>query len=91
MAYTDRVTELGIAPSVGPRGDSYDNGLAEAVNAAYKSEFSNRGKPWRYIDDVELSTAEWVSWYNRENTCTRPPATFHQPRTRPPSPAPHNP
>jgi putative transposase len=51
---------------VGSRGDSYDNALAEAVNAAYKTELINRGKPWRCIDDVELSTAEWVAWYNQE-------------------------
>jgi transposase InsO family protein len=34
LAYTDRLAELGFAPSVGSRGDSYDNALAEAVNAA---------------------------------------------------------
>ena len=28
LAYTDRLAELGIAPSVGSRGDSYDKGLA---------------------------------------------------------------
>jgi putative transposase len=66
LAYTDRLAELRIAPSVGSRGDSYDNALAEAVNAAYKTELINRGKPWRCIDDVELSTAEWVAWYNQE-------------------------
>ena len=66
LAYTDRLAELGIAPSVGSRGDSYDNALAEAVNAAYKTELINRGKPWRCIDHVELSTAEWVFWYNEE-------------------------
>lgn len=66
LTYTDRLAELGIAPSVGSRGDSYDNALAEAVNAAYKTELIHRGKPWRCIDDVELSTAEWVAWYNQE-------------------------
>lgn len=66
LTYTDRLAELGITPSVGSRDDSYDNALAEAVNAAYKSELINRGKPWRCIDDVELSTAEWVAWYNQE-------------------------
>ena len=45
LAYTDRLAELGIAPSVGSRGDSYDNALAEAVNAAYKTELINRAKP----------------------------------------------
>jgi putative transposase len=66
LTYTDRLTELGIAPSVGSRGDSYDNALAEAVNAAYKTELINRGKPWRCIDDIELATAQCVAWYNQE-------------------------
>lgn len=66
LAYTDRLAELGIAPSVGSRGDSYDNALAEAVNAAYKTELINRAKPWRCVDDVELATAQWVAWYNQE-------------------------
>jgi transposase InsO family protein len=66
LAYTDRLAELGIAPSVASRGESYDNALAEAVNAAYKTELINRGKPWRCIDDVELSTAEWLARYNQE-------------------------
>jgi putative transposase len=52
-------------PSVGSRGDSYDNALAEAVNAAYKSELIHRGKPWRNVEDVELATATWVAWYNQ--------------------------
>ena len=55
LAYTDRLVELGIAPSVGSRGDSYDNALAEAVNAAYKTELIHRSKPWRGVDDVELA------------------------------------
>lgn len=66
LIYTDRMAELGIAPSVGSRGDSYDNALAESVNAAYKTELINRGKPWRTVDDVELATASWVTWYNQE-------------------------
>jgi putative transposase len=66
LVYTERLAELGIAPSVGSRGDSYDNALAEAVMAAYKSELISRGKPWRSIDDVELATASWVAWYNQE-------------------------
>jgi len=66
LAYTERLVELGIAPSVGSRGDSYDNALAEAVNAAYKTELIKRGNPWRSVADVELATAAWVAWYNQE-------------------------
>ncbi|APE14135.1 transposase [Mycobacterium sp. WY10] len=66
LTYTDRLAQLGIAPSVGSRGDSYDNALAEAVNAAYKTELITRCTPWRNVNDVELATAEWVAWYNKE-------------------------
>lgn len=31
MRYTERLAEAGIAPSVGSRGDSYDNALAESI------------------------------------------------------------
>ncbi|QZA19637.1 integrase core domain-containing protein [Mycobacterium malmoense] len=34
--------------------------------SAYKTELINRGRPWRCIDDVEFSTAEWAAWYNQE-------------------------
>ena len=30
IGYTDRLDELGAAPSVGSRGDAYDNAMAEA-------------------------------------------------------------
>lgn len=90
LAYTDRLAELGIAPSGGSRGDSYDNALAEAVNAAYKTELINRGKPSRCV-----ATSNWRSpngWPGTTtNACTKPSATFLQPSTRPPSPAPHTP
>lgn len=66
---TDRLAELGIAPSVGSRGDCYDNALA--VNVASKSELINRGRPWRCIDDVKLATAEWLAGTTR-NACTKP-------------------
>lgn len=66
LAYTDRLAELGIEPSVGSRGDSYDNALAESVNAAYKSELIRRRRPWKTVEEVELATMEWVHWYNHE-------------------------
>ncbi len=73
------LAELGIAPLVGSGGDSYD--LAEAVNAAGKTELITRGKPGRCIDGVQLSTAERVAWYNQERL-HETSAKFHQPRRR---------
>jgi putative transposase len=36
MRYTDRLADAGIAPSVGSRGDSYDNALAETIIRAHR-------------------------------------------------------
>jgi putative transposase len=51
-------------PSVGSRGDSYDNALAETINGLYKTEVINRCGPWKTRASVELATLEWVSWFN---------------------------
>ena len=64
MRYTERLEEAGIAPSVGSRGDSYDNALAETVIGLYKTELIHRRGPWRTFEDVEFATLEWVAWYN---------------------------
>jgi transposase InsO family protein len=38
IRYSERLAEAGIEPSVGSRGDSYDNALAETINGLYKAE-----------------------------------------------------
>ena len=64
VRYTERLAEAGIAASVGSRGDSYDNALAETVNGLYKAELVYRRAPWRGREDLELATLEWVDWFN---------------------------
>jgi transposase InsO family protein len=64
MRYTDRLTEAGIAPSVGSRGDSYDNALAESVIGLFKTEVIQRKGPWRQLEAVEFATLNWVDWFN---------------------------
>ena len=64
MRYTDRLTGAGIAPSVGSRGDSYDNALAESVIGLFKTEVVQRKGPWRHRDAVEFATLTWVDWFN---------------------------
>lgn len=54
----------GVATSVGSRGNSYDNALAETVNGLYKAALINRAGPWRSVEQVELVTAPWVHWWN---------------------------
>jgi transposase InsO family protein len=64
IRYTERLAEAGIEPSVGSRGDSYDNALAESVIGLFKTEVIRRRGPWRNLEDVEFATLEWVAWYN---------------------------
>jgi len=64
IRYTERLAEAGAVASVGSRGDSYDNALAETINGLYKTEVIRRKGPWKNIDDVEFATLEWVDWFN---------------------------
>ena len=64
IRYTERLGEAGIEPSVGSRGDSYDNAMAETINGLYKAELIHRRAPWKTKEAVELATLEWVSWFN---------------------------
>ena len=64
MRYTDRLAEAGIEPSVGSRGDSYDNALAESVIGLFKTEVIQRKGPWRHLEAVEFATLHWVDWFN---------------------------
>ncbi|TWG40674.1 transposase InsO family protein [Acidovorax delafieldii] len=63
IRYTERLAEAGIEPSVGSKGDSYDNALAETINGLYKAEVIHR-RSWPTRESVELATLEWVSWFN---------------------------
>jgi putative transposase len=64
IKYSERLAEAGIEPSVGSKGDSYDNALAETINGLYKAEVIHRRGPWRSFEAVEFATLEWVDWFN---------------------------
>jgi len=64
IRYTERLAEAGAVPSVGSRGDSYDNALAESFNGLYKTELIRHAGPWRGLEDVEYATLEYVDWFN---------------------------
>ncbi len=70
VRYTERLAEEELVASVGSKGDSYDNAAAEALNSTYKTELIRNpvvlleNGPWKGIDDLEISTAEWVDWHN---------------------------
>jgi transposase InsO family protein len=63
IRYSERLAEAGVEPSVGSKGDSYDNALAETINGLYKAEVIHR-RTWKTREAVELATLTWVSWFN---------------------------
>lgn len=80
IRYTERLAEAGAVASVGSKGDSYDNALAETINGLYKTEVIRRKGLWRSIEDVEFATLGWVHWFNNERLLEPigdiPPAEF---------------
>lgn len=82
IRYAQRLVDAGIARSVGRKGDSYDNALAESVNALYKKEVIVQHDSWNDTSDVMHSTSEWVYWYNNQRLHSwcghRPPREFEE-------------
>ena len=82
IRYTERLAEAGIEPSVGSRGDSYDNALAETVIGLFKTEVIYHLGPWKGLEEVEYATLEWVAWYNSQRLMEplgyRPPAEYEE-------------
>jgi putative transposase len=80
IRYTERLAEAGAVASVGSRGDSYDNALAESFNGLYKTELIRHRGPWRGLDDVEYATLDYVDWFNHRRLHGElgmiPPAEF---------------
>jgi transposase InsO family protein len=73
IAHTDRLDDIGAAPSIGTIGDSFDNAMAESVIGLFKTELHRNpaalranGGPWRGLDDLEIATCGWVGWFNDE-------------------------
>ena len=90
IRYTERLAEAGALPSVGSRGDSYDNALAESFNGLYKTELIRHRGPWRGLDDVEYATLEYVDWFNHHRLHGElgmiPPAEFEATFVQQPAP-----
>jgi putative transposase len=66
IRYGERLAANDIVASVGSRGDSYDNALAESFNGLYKWELIYRQGPWRGLDDVEFATMAYIDWFNHK-------------------------
>jgi putative transposase len=80
IRYTERLAEVGVTNSVGSKGDSFDNAMAESIIGLYKTELVRNRGPWRGLDDLELATPEWVDWFNHRRLFHElgrvPPAEF---------------
>ncbi len=64
IRHTERLAEAGAVASVGSKGDSYDNAMAEAFNSLFKAELVRNRGPWNTIDDLEIAVAEYIDWFN---------------------------
>ena len=69
IRFTERLAEAEAVASVGSKGDSYDNAMAEALNSLFKAECIRNPamRPtggWKTVSDVEIAVAEYIDWYN---------------------------
>jgi transposase InsO family protein len=64
MRYTERLAEADIAPSVGSRGDSYDNALEESIIGLFKTEVIQLKGPWRHLEAVEFAALRSIDFFN---------------------------
>ena len=80
IRYTEHLADAGVVASVGSRGDSYDNALAESFNGLYKAELIHRRGPWKSVEDVEWATLTYLEWFNNRRLHGEigmiPPAEF---------------
>ena len=61
---TERLAAAGAASSVGSRGDSSENALAESFHGLDKAELIRHEGPWQGLDDVAFATLAYVDWFN---------------------------
>lgn len=82
IRYTTRLEQAGAIASVGSKGDSYDNALAETIIGLYKAELIRHRGPWHSVPGVEAATARWVGWFNTRRLYGPlggiPPAEYEQ-------------
>ncbi|WP_158268517.1 integrase core domain-containing protein [Corynebacterium liangguodongii] len=67
--------------SVGSRGDSYDDAIAEALNSLFKAELIDRRR-WATLTEVLVTTLALIGWYNNRQLHSalahRPQKGVHQ-------------
>lgn len=64
IRYADTLADVHAAASVGSRGDSYDNAMAESTIGQIKAELIHRRGPWRTFEQLEYAVFEYLDWWN---------------------------
>lgn len=64
IRYDETLAGSEIFASVGSRGDSYVNAMAEALNSVYKAELIDQ-KQWSGLIEVVAETLKRVANYNQ--------------------------
>jgi putative transposase len=64
VRYADALADAAAVASVGSRGDSYDNALAESTIGQIKAELIHRRGPWRTFEQLEYALFEYLDWWN---------------------------
>lgn len=81
VVYSESLAESKVVASVGSRGDSYDNAMAEALNSLFPAELIDR-RTWPALTDVLVETSAWIGWYNNRRLHSTlghgPQAEVHQ-------------
>jgi len=64
IRYANTLADVDAVASVGSRGDSYDNALAESTIGQIKAELIHRRGPWRTVEALEFAIFEYLDWWN---------------------------
>lgn len=76
MKYAERNEAEDAVASVGSKGDSFDNAIAEALNSLFKAELVRNKGPWRDINHLEFAVASGLIGAIT-GTCVASLVTFH--------------
>jgi len=76
IRYTERLADAGLESSVGSKGDSYDNALAETINGP---EVIHKRGPWRRVDEVK--TRPWNGSTGSTTACSWSPSVTSRRRS----------
>ena len=64
IACSARLAAAGAVASVGSKGGSYDNAVAESFHGLCKTELIWPDGPWDSVATVEAATSSCVAWFN---------------------------